>query len=154
MIPHMKHGHVSFRGGIWKATPEYRAWKNMRSRCNLPSNPRYPQYGGRGIRVAERWNDFSQFFADVGERPTSLHSLDRIDVNGHYEPGNVKWSTEHDQQRNRTNNRWISVGGRTMVVTDWAKELGIDPRRIFNRLAKGWSEERAVTTVRASRWGG
>jgi hypothetical protein len=118
------------------------------------SNPRYHRYGGRGIRVAKRWDDFRLFLADVGERPSLQHSIGRIDNDGHYEPGNVEWSTEHDQQRNRSNNRRITFDGKTMVVTDWAKKLGIDPRRIFARLAKGWSEERAVTTVRATRWGG
>lgn len=75
-------------------------WKGMRNRCNNPNFPKYRLYGGRGIRVCERWNDFMKFREDMGEPPTLAHSLDRIDGNGSYEPGNVRWATPTEQARN------------------------------------------------------
>lgn len=91
-----KHGH-----SVGNKTPEYRIWKNIRSRCLLKTNPRYHEYGGRGIKICERWNDYSNFLSDVGSRPSSKHSLDRIDVNGNYEPSNCRWTTADVQARNK-----------------------------------------------------
>jgi hypothetical protein len=83
-------------------TPEWRAWSNMKSRCYCKSSREYPQYGGRGITVCDKWrNDFEAFFADIGLRPTSDHSLDREEVNGNYEPGNCRWATKQEQTDNR-----------------------------------------------------
>src|SRR5215204_588492 len=81
------HGHTKWRGPV---TPEYRAWVNMRQRCLNPRSPQYDRYGGRGITVCERWNSFVPFLADVGFRPSPVHSLDRIDNDGNYEPGNIR----------------------------------------------------------------
>jgi hypothetical protein len=73
----------------------------MKDRCETPSNRSYPDYGGRGIRVCERWHTFENFLADMGERPSDKHQLDRIDNDGNYEPGNVRWATKQEQMRNR-----------------------------------------------------
>lgn len=78
----------------------YRIWRGMRSRCENPNQPHYPRYGGRGIKVCERWRDFANFLADMGERPSPRHSLDRIDSDGDYEPGNVRWATASEQRHN------------------------------------------------------
>jgi len=85
-------------------TVEYKAWKRMKNRCYNKNDNRYHDWGGRGIRVCDRWiNSFTNFLSDVGLRPSDKHSLDRIDNNGNYEPNNCKWSTGSEQSRNRRN---------------------------------------------------
>lgn len=88
--------------GKWRSSmPEYRAWDNMKRRCNNPNAPAYPNYGGRGIRVTPEWlDDFQAFYDHVGPRPAGGYSLDRIDNDGDYEPGNVRWATAVEQVRN------------------------------------------------------
>lgn len=92
-----KHGE----GANQRETPEYRAWTNMKSRCQNPNHVQFPDYGGRGIRVCERWQTFENFLADVGRRPSKFHSIDRINNDGGYEPGNVRWATWEEQNSNQ-----------------------------------------------------
>lgn len=92
-----KHGEASSIA----MTAEYKAWASMHRRCRNPSQNRYKHYGGRGIRICERWNNYQAFLSDVGRKPSTLHSLDRIDVNGHYEPTNVRWATREQQAKNK-----------------------------------------------------
>lgn len=101
----VKHGHAREKNGKSAATPEYRAWHSMKARCANPRNPRYSAYGGRGITVCERWESFENFFADVGPRPTPRHSIDRIDPNDGYHPGNVRWATLAQQNNNKRTSR-------------------------------------------------
>lgn len=82
-------------------SPEKNAWYNMIRRCSVPTCNSYKNYGGRGISVCERWMDFDNFFEDMGNRPSSIHSLDRINNDGNYEPSNCKWSTKNEQMNNR-----------------------------------------------------
>lgn len=94
-----KHGGaVNFNT---KYNKEYRTWIKMRDRCNNPNNKDYSYYGGRGISVCSEWDSYAQFIQDVGMAPTPRHSIDRIDTNGRYEPGNVRWATREQQSRNR-----------------------------------------------------
>ncbi|TWA32951.1 hypothetical protein FB007_10931 [Sinorhizobium medicae] len=99
-----KHGHTADR----KMTPEYRTWANMIARCTNPRASHFDRYGGRGIKVCERWNSFENFLADMGSRPSLRHSLDRWpDVHGNYESGNCRWATHREQCRNRSSNRAV-----------------------------------------------
>lgn len=106
------HGHSSRT----KQTRAYTAWVGMLQRCTNPSNPKFYLYGGRGITVCRRWqNDFANFLADMGEPPVGL-TLDRKDVNGHYEPGNCRWASQREQQNNRSNNRRIEWRGQNLTI--------------------------------------
>jgi hypothetical protein len=126
------------------ATPEYGIWLNMRQRCTNPRRKEWPRYGGRGIEC--RFTSFEQLLAEIGPRPSPRHSVDRINTNGHYEPGNVRWATREQQSRNKRTNRLITHGGQTQCLAAWAEELGLNSRVIYDRLALGWSVERALTT--------
>ncbi|MGQ3740882.1 AP2 domain-containing protein [Bacillus sp. Fil] len=108
-----KHGHSSNK----KHSLEYSSWHNMRQRCLNPNNTNYPNYGGRGILVCERWKDFENFLEDMGERPSMEYTLDRIDSNGDYEPNNCRWSDKTLQVRNRRVRKDNPVGaiGVTMI---------------------------------------
>jgi len=120
-------------------------WQMMIRRCEEPKRKDFKDYGGRGIRVCDRWHDFDNFYADMGVRP-ALMQLDRIDNNGNYEPGNVRWATPAQQTRNKRNNVNLTFTGRTMCMEDWATELGIGSPVILGRLRRGWSVEKALTT--------
>lgn len=97
---------------------EFIAWCNMRYRCQKPDHPQYPNYGGRGIRVCERWLSFKNFMDDMGFKPSNGHSLDRIDVNGHYEPGNCRWATVTQQNRNQRARHYNKSG---QIGVHWDK---------------------------------
>lgn len=116
----IKHGHA--RTGA--KTPEYFTWEDVKSRCCNPADVSYPAYGGRGITLADRWHDFENFLADMGSRPLG-HTLERIDNNKGYQPGNCRWATPAEQARNRRSNRLITAFGKTMCLKDAAKEYGI-----------------------------
>lgn len=127
---------------------EYSAWYNMLARCDNPKNPRYDSYGGRGITVHHDWRNFQRFLEDVGPKPTPKHSLDRWPNNdGNYEPGNVKWSTGREQQRNRGVNRILTVNGESMPIIEWAERMGVSAPVIGQRIdIHKWSVEDAVLT--------
>jgi len=121
----------------------YKVWAAMIQRCANKNNINFYNYGGRGIGVCDRWLDFSSFFADMGDAPKNL-SIERNDVNGHYELGNCKWATMKEQQNNKRNNILISVNG-DVVTAEQAGELtGINARKIRSRISAGCSLDRAI----------
>lgn len=130
------------------ASPERHVWLAMRSRCNKPNNPAFCNYGGRGIKVCDRWQDsFENFLADMGNRPSPKHSIDRFpDGDGNYEPGNCRWATTSEQAATRRTTRLITVDGITLPISHWAQQAGINYQTICKRLESGWSESDAVTT--------
>ena len=139
---------------VTKAWPhEYRAWINMRSRCNTPSSTGYETlYGGRGIRVCPEWEaSFQRFLKDVGPRPSPRHSLDRIDGDGHYEPGNCRWATQVEQCRNLRTNHLVEVDGQAIPLAAAVEGTGLAYNTVLYRLKRGWTVEQALT--RATRKG-
>jgi hypothetical protein len=130
----------------YKQAPEYSCWKQMVYRCTNPEHPSYPRYGGRGITVCDEWLVYENFLRDMGPRPSEDLTIERIDNNAGYFPGNVRWASHADQQRNRRCNRYLEHDGRRMVITDWAREVGISLQSLQKRLRNGWSVERALTT--------
>lgn len=126
-------------------SPEYRAWENARARCRNPKVKRYPLYGGRGIRMCDEWaSSFEAFIRDMGRRPSSSHSLDRLDSNGHYEPGNCRWATAAQQNNNRSINRHVIVRGSRMTVAEASRLTGIPHATILGRLDRGYPDDEAV----------
>jgi len=128
---------------------EYNTWANMKQRCLNPNASFFSNYGGRGIRVCDRWlHSFENFLADVGPRPSNGHSIDRIDNNGDYEPGNVRWALSSVQQKNTRPYRKalrITANEETHTISEWAEITGIRRNTIYMRLtAYGWSPLRAL----------
>lgn len=134
-------------------SPEYGVWRAMLSRCRNPKVRSYGDYGGRGIKVCERWaNSFAAFFADMGPRPGPGFEIDRKDNDGDYEPANCRWATKAEQSVNRRDTRLLTHGGETMSLRDWADRTAIPYATIQRRLGRGWSAEQVLTTpVDASR---
>lgn len=109
-------------------TPEFYSWAHMKSRCFRKTNTAYENYGGRGITVCDRWvgkSGFHNFISDMGYKPSPKHSIERIDVNGNYEPQNCKWGTPSEQSRNKRSNIFLTDGITSLVLQDWANKLGI-----------------------------
>lgn len=133
----LRHGH----GRHGAISREYNTWLSMRRRCDYPPAESYPLYGGRGIRVCERWDrSFEAFLADMGPRPMNC-TIDRIDPNGNYEPSNCRWVSFSAQATNRRNTRFLD--SRALCVV--AKENGINRTVLHTRLKMGWSFTRAAT---------
>lgn len=142
----MKHGmHKS---------PENIAWRHMKDRCSNPKSQRFDRYGGRGISVCERWaNSFEAFYEDLGPRPSSEHSIERIDNDGNYEPGNVIWALREQQENNKSTNVFLTHDGETLTLAQWSRKLGIEKKTLSHRLKAGWSVDLALTTpVEGRQW--
>lgn len=132
---------------------EYRIWCGMRHRCNNPRDRAYQSYGGRGIKVCDQWLDFTNFLADMGRSPPGS-SLDRIDNDRGYEPGNCRWATQRQQARNTRTNRLIEINGDVQCVMEWAERFGLPYGRVLQRLTMGWSPEEALELTPRIKWAG
>jgi len=118
-------------------TPEYRSFVHAKDRCNNPNDKSYSDYGGRGIEF--RFNSFEEFFTYMGKRPSLKYSLDRINNDGHYEKGNVKWATPIEQGSHKRDTRWFTFAGRTQTLAQWSRELNMGHTTILARLRRGWT---------------
>lgn len=135
----MKHGMT--------LTPEFKVWDTMLQRCSNPNNEKFPIYGARGIKVCERWKEFKNFIEDMGRRPSSKHSLGRINNNRNYSPENCRWETAKEQARNRRSNRLLTFQGRKMTMVEWGEFTGFGMRNIHNRINYlHWPIEKTLTT--------
>ena len=137
----------------YSGTPTHVTWKSMKKRCNPGRADTHHQrfYSDRGVKVCERWQKFDAFLADMGVRPVG-HTLDRIDVNGDYEPGNCRWATKAEQSANTRQNVRITANGETLHISEWARRIGVRHSAIWMRIHRyGWSPERAVTQTKGAR---
>lgn len=127
-------------------TRMYNTWKAMKDRCLNPDHKIYRHYGGRGIKVCERWmSSFENFLSDMGYKPTRC-VLDRIDNDGDYEPGNCRWSTPKESATNRRTTHWIMVDGVKMSMSEAARVRGMRPGTLSERLRKGIPDQVALST--------
>ncbi len=125
---------------------EYRIWIGIMSRCYNPNRKSYTLYGGVGVIVCDRWHDFANFLADMGEQPTPKHTIDRFpNGEGNYEPNNCRWATMKEQGNNRKNNVLLTKDGKTQTARQWEEEIGLVRGLIYARLKLGWSVERALS---------
>lgn len=127
---------------------EWNSWRAMKQRCLYKKYRRYDRYGGRGIKVCDRWlgkNGFSNFCKDMGEKPTPKHTIDRIDNDGHYEPSNCRWADQKTQVNNSTAPKIVNVDGIVMNLSDHIKRVGYSESLVYKRMAKGYSVEQALT---------
>lgn len=129
------------------SSPHYKRWINMLLRCNDPEHQAYPDYGGRGIKVCKDWHTLERFIEQLPEGYFPGAEMDRIDNNGHYEPGNIRWVTRQVNTTNRRTRVNLTLGDKTQSLTEWSKETGISVSVIWSRLNEhGWSVERALMT--------
>lgn len=124
---------------------EHKVWIGMLRRCQCKTSSDFPNYGGRGITVCERWQEFRNFLADMGSRPSPKHSIDRFpNQKGNYEPGNCRWATMKEQTNNTRRNRVLEYKGERKTVTAWAEYVGIPVSVFRNRVKRGWSTVDAI----------
>jgi hypothetical protein len=139
----LKHGHAR----VGQHSPEYRTWRGMVKRCHSKNDMRYPDYGGRGVVVCTRWrNNFEAFLSDVGKKPATSFSIDRINNEKGYSPANCRWASRTEQARNKRSNRRLRFNGETLTAVEWAERLGFNYWTLVDRLDEGWSVKAALTT--------
>jgi hypothetical protein len=135
-----KHGHSV--GG--KRSKTFDVWTQMMQRCNNANNKGYARYGGRGIGVCERWRDFTAFLADMGEAPKGL-SIERIDNDAGYSPGNCVWAGARRQVNNRRTTVKVEIDGKTLPLSEWCESLGLNYYTVHSRITRlGWSPVEAL----------
>lgn len=157
----LKSGHVQSCGCLrselsaarkrthnMRHSKEYQAWNSMRNRCNNSKVQRYANYGGRGIKVCKEWeSSFEAFLKDMGRCPSPNHSIDRIDNNGNYEPGNCRWATRRTQANNKSDTAYFTFNGVRDSVGNWSEKTGIKPSTILARISRGWPEAQILSPL-------
>jgi len=134
----------NYRHGM-KGTKIYGIWCAMRARCENPNVSAFKDYGGRGIKVCDRWKRFENFYADMGERPPGK-TLERTDNQLGYSPGNCVWADRSAQNRNRRDRKLIEVKGEAKTLAEWSEQTGLSVGTLWRRLSKGWTNEEAIKT--------
>jgi hypothetical protein len=132
---------------------EYETWRRIIQRTSNPKNPEFHNYGGRGIKVCDRWRLFENFLADMGRRPSDKHSIDRIDNDGSYEPGNCRWATASEQAANTRRVHWVVLNGKKMTLSSAAAISGLPQGTVSKRIASGWPESLWFAKTARSRGG-
>jgi hypothetical protein len=128
----------------WSHTPVYETWIRMHKRCYKTSCKDYHRYGGRGIEVCQRWHEFENFLADMGDRPSAKHSIERLDNDGNYDPSNCCWATRKEQGRNTCRVRKVLVGDQRVPISQACEILGITPGTVYQRIHRGATPEEAL----------
>lgn len=123
----------------------YMTWSSMRRRCNNPNAQNYYLYGGRGIKVCKRWDSYDNFAKDMGEKPSPSHSIERVDHEADYSPKNCVWATPLEQGNNKRNNVVLTHAGKSQTIAQWAREVSIPLKTIYNRASLGWTDEQILT---------
>lgn len=143
-----KIGALNRTHGMANNNPAYNVWLNMRRRCHDPKYPKFASYGAKGRIVCERWRtSFENFLADMGERPSEKHSIERLNNDGNYEPGNCIWTDDPLVQANNTStNHILTFNGKSQTIAQWAREIGMPYGTLIARIQRGWSDEKALTT--------
>lgn len=131
-----------------KITLEFRSWVKMIERCLDTRNKAYPRYGGRGITICPKWLDsFETFHADMGDKPSRHHQIERIDNNDGYYKANCRWATALEQGKNKRNNVHLTLNGVTRILSEWSRITGIDATKIRYRMKAGWTDEEALSSI-------
>lgn len=141
--------HIDTASGVNRrhgmhGTPTYKSWSSMIQRCTNSNHDDFHNYGGRGITVLDRWLSFDAFHKDMGTRPPVGYSIDRIDVNGNYGPGNCRWATTKEQQSNKRNSLIVEAHGMAMGVAEWSALTGVSEAAMRARLDRGTPPERSM----------
>lgn len=139
----VKNNKYAEKHGMY-GTAIYRAWANMKSRCDNPNIKSYVNYGGRGISYDPLWKEFMEFYKDMGDVPSAKYTLERIDNDSNYSKDNCKWATRKEQANNTRQTVLIEINGVTRCYHDWCTEYGIAPCTVYYRLRKGMSVEEAL----------
>ncbi len=140
-----------FKTHGFSGTKEHAIWKSIIQRCINPRNASYKNYGQKGITICEEWrNSFEAFFRDMGTKPEKM-SIDRIDNTRSYSKDNCKWSTNKEQQNNKSSNRILILNGRSQNLQEWANELGMNHKMLRRRVRLGWTDVAVLTTLKRER---
>ena len=141
-----KHGNHKHGFAKTKKTALYKTWISMRGRCENPKSTSFKYYGGRGISVCDRWKSFRNFLLDMGASFIESLEIDRINVNGNYEPSNCRWVTSAQQAQNKRNNRFVYFQGQMICAAECARRIGMKPNTLIRKLNRGWLPEMPEAT--------